>query len=207
MWVFWMTSWAWSHPMGPGGWSAYTAVKVEADAPEMVVVLEVPIQDALERFRAYAGDRTDAEVEKGFRAEMWSELSQGLSVRLNGEPVRGSWEPVWTPANGHLAEGFFVYLLRFKGQEAWSLADHWQLEVDNQSFLEAPTWWSAWVEAESPWVVTDHSARDVLKRLDPEPSTAADVWSQDARLRTLRIQVDRVRGQGDKALEDTKERG
>ena len=63
----------------------------------------------------------------------------------------------------------------------------------------------AWVEAESPWVVTEHSAGDVLKRLDPEPSSAADVWSQDARLRTLRIEVDRPQGQGHKALEETKE--
>jgi hypothetical protein len=200
-----MISWAWAHPMGPGGWSAYTAVKVEAESPEVVVVLEVPMQDALGRFRTYAGGRTDAEVETGFRARMWSELSQGLSVRLNGEEVRGTWEPVWTPVNGHLAEGFFVYLLRFKAQRGWSLPDHWQLEVDNQAFLESPTWWSAWVEADSPWVVTSHSAADVLQRLDPEPATAEDVWSRDSRLRTLRIDVDRRLDQIDKGLEDTEE--
>ena len=207
MWLFWWTIWAWAHPMGPGGWAAYTAVKVTPDAPEVVVVLEVPVQDTLERFRIYAAGRTDSEVETGFRAMMWSELAEGLSVRLDGEQVRGSWEPVWTPVNGHLAEGFFVYLLRFKAQQDWSLPGQWQLEVDNQAFLEAPTWWSAWVEADSPWVVTSHSASDVLERLDPEPATATDVWSQDARLRVLRIDVGRNAVERAKGLEEMGERG
>ena len=185
-------NWAWAHPLGPDGWSAYTAVQIGQTEPEVVVVLEVPMQEALERFQAFSGDRMDAKAEIGFRASMWSQLSQGLAVRLNGKPVVGSWEPVWTPVNGHLAEGFFVYLVRFKPERSWALPDRWMLEVDNQAFLEASTWLSAWVDVQPPWGKVRHSASQVLKRLDPEPSSSADVWSQDARLRTLVIEAQRA---------------
>lgn len=183
---------AWGHPLGPEGWSAYTAIRVGPEAPEVVVVVEVPVREGVERFRAFAGQAAEEEAETRFRAHMWSQLAEGLTVRLNEEVVSGSWTPVWTPVNGRLAEGFFVYLLRFEREGGWALPDRWRLSVDNQAFSEEPTWRSAWVEAEAPWELAAHSASEVLPRLVSEPSTVSEVWSQDERLRKFGIEIQRV---------------
>ena len=191
---------AWGHPLGPEGWSAYTAIRVGQETPEVVVVLEVPAQEAVARFQAFAGEVADEEAETRFRAHMWSQLSDGLTVRLNEEQVAGSWEPVWTPVNGRLAEGFFVYLLRFERDGTWSLPERWSLSVDNQAFSDEPTWRTAWAEAELPWDLIGHSAAGLLPRMVAEPATVADVWTQDDRLRDFRIDVRRVEKPRDKAL-------
>lgn len=207
--MFWMgiMTMAWGHPLGPEGWSAYTAIRVGQETPEVVVVLEVPAEEAVTRFQAFAGEVVDEEAETRFRAHMWSQLAEGLTVRLNEEPVPGAWEPVWTPVNGRLAEGFFVYLLRFERDGGWGLPERWSLSVDNQAFPDEPTWRSAWVEAEPPWDLEGHSASTLLPRLVAEPSTVAEVWTQDVRLKEFRIEVRRGVKSRNKAIQPRGERG
>ena len=173
--------------MGVEGWATYTAVRVEAAGPEVVVAVEIPLQEGLARFKSFAETSTDSEVEEAYRAKVWEEMAGGLSLRANGSEVAGRWVPVWTAMNGLAAETGFLYLLRFEPAKGHRWSDSSEIAVHNEAYAEQTMWRSAWVEPVADCRITNNSALETLPFLSPDPMTSREVWRQDEALKRLTV--------------------
>lgn len=187
-WVIWFfTSLAFGHPMGVEGWATYTAVRATASGPEVVVAVEIPLQEGLERFKSFAKTSRDPEVEDAYRAQVWEEMARGLSLVAETAEVPGRWVPVWTAMNGLAAETGFLYLLRFEPTAGHRWAGFAEITVLNEAFSQHTMWRSAWVEPVADCRITTNSALETLPFLSPDPMTSREVWRQDTALKRLTV--------------------
>ena len=184
---WWLASLAYGHPMGVEGWATYTAVRVDSSGPEVVVAVEIPLKEGLERFKSFAETSRDSDVEEAYRAKVWEEMAGGLSLRADATEVLGRWVPVWTAMNGLAAETGFLYLLRFKPKASDSWSASTKITVHNAAFPKQTMWRSAWVEPLADCRITNNSALETLPFLSPDPMTSREVWRQDDALKRLTV--------------------
>lgn len=196
-----LSSGASAHPMSREDWSLRTAVQVDADRLDVVVVLEVPFDVVSKELGADMTAARDAadpaasaqKVLDAYTRGHWDRLAAGLKLWVNGEPVSGHWAPKNSRLNGKgaVSAGFFMYIVEFVPDAPWVLGDEVDVMVGNVAYAHAPMVYSAMVVTGTPWQVAWDTARLSL------PSGAYNVddprfWVRDVRLRALRAHVVRV---------------
>lgn len=183
-----------AHPLSKDTWSLRSAVQAQADALDVVVVLEVPFavvtKDLRERMDAV---RASGEGSKGAQAvldayakEHWARMAKGLKLTVDGKAVEGSWRPRDNRYNGKGAVdgGFFMYIVEFVPTSGWSLDGDVTVVVENAAYPDEDMVYSGLVLSSPPWTVTRDSSKDVLPDR-PYDLRSPDFWLPDASLRKL----------------------
>lgn len=174
-----------AHPLGKTSHSLYSALRVGDGTVSAVVILEVPRDVVLEDVRARIdGGVAKRKAVKEHDAGRFAALAEGLSLKVDGEPVPVVWRPLAVPSNGKVVDDFFMYWV---GAEV-PLPDGQKVEVklDNQAFQGVDMVYSGSVQARGAWKVDGNSVAKVLGA-DPSTLDRTDpaAWTTDASLRAV----------------------
>ncbi|MFT7521885.1 MAG: hypothetical protein ACI9MC_004037, partial [Kiritimatiellia bacterium] len=99
-----------AHPFAKDEYSLNTAVQVSERGLAAVVILEVPAPAVLAEIKAaIAAGTPKRKALKDHDNQRYADLGAALELKVDGEVQQVTWRPVNNPANGKLAEGFFLY--------------------------------------------------------------------------------------------------
>ncbi|MCA9572016.1 MAG: hypothetical protein KC656_29460 [Myxococcales bacterium] len=191
----WTSAVAWAHPLSKTNYSLRTAIQVEGETADVVVVLEVPfsvvtedLKGDLEKAReAAAPAKAAQDVLDAYTQRHWAQLAKGLTLTVDGEAVPGAWKPRANRLNGKgaVSGGFFLYIVEFvPAGGALPLDDDVTFVVDNQGYQGLPMVYSAMVVSGKGWKVA-HSSASALLPDRPYDLNAPDFWVEDPALRHL----------------------
>jgi hypothetical protein len=183
-----------AHPLSRDRYSLRTAVRVEADRTDVLVVLEIPFDVVMKDVRAgldaagvsAEGGAPAREVLDRYNQSVWRRLADGLLLLVDGQPVAGSWVPSSNRYNGKgaVTEGFFVYIVEHRPAAPLALGPEPSITVVNTAWPDAPMAYSAYVAAGPGWTVASSSAARLLPER-PYDLNDASFWVDDAALRLL----------------------
>lgn len=180
-----------AHPFETDLYSLRTMVKI-ADSGQMtaLVVLEVPMQVVLGGLDVQEGDsqRKQQKALEDWNTSTWDKMAEGLTLTVDGEPVKGTWRPIEHPTNGKGAEGFFVYLVGFDLQQELP-KEGYVLRIENRSYPDKPMVYSGSATAQGPWELVRDSSRDALGDQVDTPLSNPGRWSKDPAMRDIEIEV------------------
>lgn len=189
-----MCALALAHPLSRDRYSLRTAVRVEAERVDVLVVLEIPFDTVMSEVRGgldAAGVAPDAglparEVLDRYNSSVWRRMGEGLLVLADGAPVAGTWVPSSNRYNGKgaVTEGFFVYIVEYRPEVPLRLGPTAELTVINTAWPEAPMAYSAYVAAGSGWTLTASSTQGLLPARTYDLNDPA-FWVEDPALRLL----------------------
>ncbi|MBM75707.1 MAG: hypothetical protein CMK59_09930 [Proteobacteria bacterium] len=181
-----------AHPFSKNEFSLRTSIKISEKGIVPLVALEVPIPIALYDIGAEDQDTKSIKKRKikDYNKKQWDQMAKGLSFTLNGVPVEGEWLPIEHPANGKAAEGFFVYLLSFRPNNAYApLNPGDEIIIKNQSYLDLPMVYTGSAYASAPYTIADSTAKQILGENKDKDLNDPERWSTDANLRTMVVTV------------------
>lgn len=169
----------------------------------MVVLLEVPMAAAVvlfqEQFRhldlaAEIRAGKIEELEDLYRTRQFARLSAGLSLRIDGKPASGEWQPTELFGNGYGLDGFFIYELRLAPPAALRTSEGHDITLRLKAF-ERETVMFAHLARSS-------SALRVLSSSVPQPPATTEgaeliagsdeelaLWSADEDRRVFRVSL------------------
>jgi hypothetical protein len=183
-----------AHPMSRVDYSMRTAIQLDGDRLEAVVVMEVPFDVVAADLRAgmeaarSANDPSHQaqQVLDAYSHKVWDQLGQGLRVRVNGQVVPGSWGPKENRLNGKgaVTGGFFLYMVEFKPAAPLQLGPGVDVVVENWGMADKPMVYSAMVVAGRGWTVTMDSSRVALPNA-PYNVDDPRFWTRNLSLRRL----------------------
>ena len=178
-----------AHPFAASEYSLRTAFKASDEGLVAFVVLEVPIPVVMKGIGVDAEDDLDAKKRKvaRYNESVWKTLADGLTLTVDGGPVKGEWLAIEHELNGKAAEGFFVYMVGFAFADPAALPARggYQVKVDNSGFAEVPMWYSGSAVALEPWAVTTNTAQEVLGENSERKLTDPGRWSRDDTMRHM----------------------
>ena len=185
-----------AHPFAETEYSLRTAFKVSDEGLVAFVVLEIPIPVVMKGIGVTKEDDLATKKRKveRYNQSIWSDLADGLTLTVDGEPVKGEWMAIEHELNGKAAEGFFVYMVGYALQDADALAsrDGYTVSVRNTGWSTVPMWYSGSAVALAPWQVDASTARDVLgDEKSKRKLTDPDRWTRDDQMRHLVVTVSR----------------
>lgn len=206
-----MARWAWAlllvsvvadaHPLSRDRYSLRTALRLDADKLDALVVLEIPFDKVMAELKTgldAAGTTAQSgaparEVLDAYTAGVWKELGEGLILLADGRPVPGTWAPADSRYNGKgaVTEGFFIYIVEFKPTAPWAFGPGVSLQVLDANWPSAPMAYSAYVEAGKGWKVAYSSA---ARSLPDKPYDLNDpaFWVDDPAMRVLSVRFERA---------------
>jgi len=189
-----------AHSAWPSYYSSRTAVGIDGNGLQAVVVIEVPTFDLVADFRRHFADiDLVAEIEGGrfaaledaYRESRFEDFAGDLELSIDGRQASGHWRPVDTPVNGRGTEGFFVYMLEFVLDEPLPARRRLTVRVLNRVLPEAQMVLANQAQAEDGWVVAESSIPEPTPVADLPPGAElladAAMWSEDATKRDLRV--------------------
>ncbi len=189
-----------AHFFWPTFHSAKSAISLDEEGLEAVVVLEVPTIELVADFKEFYAD-VDllAEIEAGgfealedkYRDARLESFAKELILEIDGRSPAGSWRPVDTPINGKGTEGFFVYMLEFAFAEAPELAERVRVRVLNKAFPDLEVVMANVAEAGGAWEVAESSIPPREELPDLPPGAMVDeelgLWTMDPAKRDLQV--------------------
>lgn len=193
-----------AHPFSRESYSIRQALKVQGDKLLAVAILEVPanqvMADLLGAAEAEARkDELDAKaidlkvsrnLVDRYNREIWARMGEGLTLKINGEVVKGKWKPLKSKGNGKGGEGFFVYMIAFDTRGKASLGSEATVELTNTGWADVPMYYAGLINVGESWTVVEDNARDILGPIaetsEPDVSNPAG-WTKDEGLRNLRV--------------------
>ena len=193
-----------AHPFSRDSYSIRQALRLKDERLLAVVILEIPADvvmrelvgeaEAKAREAELDGKEIDPKVSRAqvnaFNKRIWGRMAEGLSLRVGGEALAGSWKPLKSDANGKGGEGFFVYMVGFDPKGKPKFGDEVAVELANTGWSDVPMYYAGLVNVGAEWAIAANNARDVLGAIaeteDPDP-TDPKGWSQDEALRNLRV--------------------
>lgn len=186
---------AFAHPFAATEYSTRTAFKASDEGLVAFVVLEVPIPVVMKGIGVAKEDDLDTKkrkVEK-YNTSIWTEMAAGLTLKVDGQPVKGDWMPIEHELNGRAAEGFFVYMVGYAFKEPAALVARgaYTVTVDNVGWTDLPMWYSGSAVALEPWVVVENTAQVVLGEKQELNLNDPDRWTRDDRMRHMTVKVEK----------------
>lgn len=180
-----------AHPFAETEYSLRTAFKASDEALVAFVVLEVPIPVVMKGIGVAAEDDLATKKRKVARYNqgIWKQMASGLTLQVDGAPVKGEWLAIEHELNGKAAEGFFVYMVGFAFADPAALpaSGGYAVKVDNAGFAEVPMWYSGSAVALSPWIVTQNTAKEVLGDNSERKLTDPGRWTRDENMRHMTV--------------------
>lgn len=183
-----------AHPMSRSDYSVRSAIQLDGDQLEAVVVMEVPfdvvageLRQDMETARAAKNPSHQAQaVLDAYSRRHWDAMGGGLRVRVNGEVVPGTWGPKDNRLNGKgaVTGGFFLYMVEFTPAAPLKLAGDVSVVIENHGYADKPMVYSAMVVAGKGWRVSLDSSRFALPNA-PYNVDDARFWTRDLSLRRL----------------------
>ncbi len=203
--MMWLLAAALAHPGSRELYSLRTAVRLDGDRLDAVVVVEVPFDVVMARLRPVIApfrERGDAEGARGAieadKAARFEEIARTITLTVDGSALPGRWAPRDVPYNGQgsAAGGFFLYVVGFVPATGARPADRdgdgdIDVRVRTTALAEAPMTYSATALAGGGWTVADSSAAGLLPA---SPASVDDpaAWVRDDALRDLRVRYVRA---------------
>jgi len=185
-----------AHPFAATEYSLRTAFKASDEGLVAFVVLEVPIPVVMKGIGVAKEDdlaTKKRKVEK-YNQEIWRSMGDGLTLKIDGAPVKGDWMAIEHELNGKAAEGFFVYIVGFAFRDPAALASKgkYTVSVDNSGWSDVPMWYSGSAVALPPWQVDSNTAQDVLGDNSERKLSDPDRWTRDDKIRHMVVSVSRA---------------
>jgi hypothetical protein len=185
-----------AHPFAASEYSLRTAFKASDEALVAFVVLEVPIPVVMKGIGVAAEDDLSIKKRKvaRYNETTWKEMAEGLTLLVDGTPVKGEWLAIEHALNGKAAEGFFVYMVGFAFADATVVTGKpaYTIKVDNTGFADVPMWYSGSAVALAPWSVTLNTAQDVLGADSERKLTDPGRWTRDEKMRQMVVAFKRT---------------
>ncbi len=148
---------------------------------------EIPIGVVMRRFATLYGglEEVGEKEDREFAATIFAELSQNLTLLIDGEMVDASWVPIPDVPNGVASERFFVYHLRAEIPRQWA-AEPTTLLLINDNYRENPAYFSCWVFPGNGVQVVSTTAENMgAEAAGSDVSNVAKAWSLDPIYRDL----------------------
>jgi len=185
-----------AHPFAATEYSTRTAFKASDEGLVAFVVLEVPIPVVMKGIGVSKEDdlaTKKRKVEK-YNQSIWATMADGLTLKVDGEVVKGDWMAIEHELNGKAAEGFFVYMVGYAFRDPSALVEKgsYTVSVDNTGWTDVPMWYSGSAVALAPWQVDANTARDVLGDNSERKLTDPDRWTRDEKMRQMVVTVSRA---------------
>lgn len=184
-----------AHPFAATEYSLRTAFKASDEGLVAFVVLEVPIPVVMKGIGVAAEDDLSTKKRKVVRynEDTWKAMASGLTLTVDGAPVKGEWLAIEHELNGKAAEGFFVYMVGFAFADPTALPKQpkYTVAVKNTGYADVPMWYSGSAVALEPWVVTSNTAQDVLGEASARSLTDPDRWTRDDQMRNMVVGFER----------------
>lgn len=184
-----------AHPFAATEYSLRTAFKASDEGLVAFVVLEVPIPVVMKGIGVAAEDDLSAKKRKVVRynEDTWKAMASGLTLKVDGTPVKGEWLAIEHELNGKAAEGFFVYMVGFAFADPTAAVrkDKCTVTVENSGYADVPMWYSGSAVALEPWTVASNTAQDVLGEASARSLTDPDRWTRDDKMRQMEVRFER----------------
>jgi len=185
-----------AHPFAASEYSLRTAFKASDEGLVAFVVLEVPIPVVMKGIGVAVEDDLSTKKRKvgRYNETTWKQMADGLTLFVDGTPVKGDWLAIEHDLNGKAAEGFFVYMVGFAFADAAVVTGKaaYTIKVDNTGFTDVPMWYSGSAVALTPWTVTRNTAQDVLGADSERKLTDPGRWTRDAQMRHMVVAFERA---------------
>lgn len=190
--ALWLAS-ASAHPLSRELFSFRTALRLDGDRLDALVVLEIPFDVVMAGLRERLGTDKPALDDPASRAavdawnqRIWEKMADGLLLVADGQIVPGRWKPSGSRYNGQgaVTEGFFLYVVEFEAAAPLPESTSHTVRVTNIGWPDAPMAWSGVVFPGAGWTVTQSSTTGIL----PDRPYALDdaaFWVADPSLRTV----------------------
>jgi hypothetical protein len=178
-----------AHPFSKDTYSLASALRLSDRGLMAVVVLEVPVPvvlaDVQARVDAGAGKRKALSTHDASR---FDGLGAALSLVVNGEPQQVTWRPVENPANGKVAEGFFLYWVGVEVPLETAWGDKVTATLHNTAYPDVKMVYTGSAEARDAWTVASNTATQTLGvDVASLESTDPRAWSDAASLRKITV--------------------
>ncbi|TVQ89220.1 MAG: hypothetical protein EA397_15715 [Deltaproteobacteria bacterium] len=172
-----------AHPLGLSEWSLRTGLHVGEEGLTAMVIGEVPVSVVARELReAGAQSKTGRSIVDAYTAKRQAELIEGSELRIDGKAHAVRWVPAPSPINGKAVDGFFVYAVVARVDQA-ELPSSFEATLSNRAWPRADLVYAADVRTEAPWSSNSASG--------PTP------WGRDPGPRSLRLRAQRLMSTSD----------
>lgn len=183
-----------AHPYGDEFYSHRLVLRVRDAWLNLEYSAEIPGRVIMVRFaESYAG-LTDVgeQQDREFAERIFTELADGLTVHVDGEPRDVIWEPTPGVPNGFGTGRFFVYHLQASLPIPWGAEPH-EVLVTNDNAMDDLAYYSGWVFADTGLDVTSSSLAGMGEAAaSKDVSKLESAWARDPVYRDVSIAVVRT---------------
>ena len=170
-----------AHPFGERYYAHRIVLRAREGALGIQYSTELPAATVMRRFaREVAGlEEVGEDQDRAFTERMLKELSEGLTVLVDGEAVQVAWRPMESQPSGVGTGEFFAYHLEAEVPVTWA-DDPVEILVTNNNALDWPAYFSGWIFTEEGVDVLESSLAGIGSSASADDVfQLEDAWSRD----------------------------